>query len=84
MVLVASTAPPPPPTPPGKKYLLLDDRNIISSDAKFVLGAVEKHPSNPMITEERDYEMRFDNMQPNVWCVHPYKTLVRTALSQRT
>ena len=51
--------------------MLLDDRNVISSDARFVLGKVEKHPGNPMITEGyasgREYEMRFDNMQPNVW-----------------
>lgn len=56
--------PPPPPTP---KYFLLDDRNIIDSTATLVLGKVEKHPSGPVIKEERDYEMRFDNMQPNVW-----------------
>ena len=37
----------------GVKYMLLDDRNIVSADAKLVLGAVVKHPANPMITEER-------------------------------
>jgi len=57
----------------GVKYMLLDDRNIVSADAKLVLGAVVKHPANPMITEERDYEMRFDNMQPNVWYDPLYK-----------
>jgi len=60
----------------GVKYLLLDDRNIIEgfSTAEIVLGKVEKvkggagmgsmiHDGDP----ERPYEMRFDNMQPNVW-----------------
>ena len=57
---------PSPPPPPAPKYMLLDDRNVINTDASFVLGEVDKHPS-PLITEEREYEMRFDNMQPNVW-----------------
>lgn len=68
--------PPPPPMAEGVKYLLLDDRNIIEgfSTAEIVLGKVEKvkggagmgsmiHDGDP----ERPYEMRFDNMQPNVW-----------------
>ena len=63
----APPAPPPPPSPPGAKYMLLDDRNVISSTAEFVLGQVEKSPHGAMIKEEREYEMRFDNMQPNVW-----------------
>merc|ERR1719389_601791 len=45
--------------------MLLDDRNVIDSDATLVLGTVSKHGA--VIKEERDYEMRFDNMQPNVW-----------------
>jgi hypothetical protein len=53
-------------TPP-RKYMLLDDRNVISSTASMVLAKVEKHAAGAMIKEERDYEMRFDNMQPNVW-----------------
>jgi len=47
--------------------MMLDDRNIVSTDAEFVLGKVKKHSSGALIKEERDYEMRFDNMQPNVW-----------------
>jgi len=46
-----------------KKFLLLDDRNVIDSDAKFVLGKVTKSPLGALIKEEREYEMRFDNMQ---------------------
>jgi len=49
------------------KYMLLDDRNVISSDASFVLGSVTKDPAGAMIKEEREYEMRMDNGQPNVW-----------------
>ena len=50
----------------GPKYMLLDSRNVHSADAALVLGRVQKHGA-PLITEERDYEMRFDNMQPSVW-----------------
>ena len=48
----------------GPKYLLLDNRNVHSATAALVLGRVEKHGA--LIKEERDYEMRFDNMQPTV------------------
>ena len=47
--------------------MMLDDRNVISTTAKFVLGPVDKSPFSPLIKEEREYEMRFDNMQPNIW-----------------
>jgi hypothetical protein len=50
--------------------MLLDDRNVVSTTAEFVLGEVEKHPAGAMIHDgdpARPYEMRFDNMQPNVW-----------------
>jgi len=48
--------------------MLLDDRNVIdSAGSTFVLGPVDKHPGGAMIKEEREYEMRFDNMQPNIW-----------------
>eukprot|EP00035_Acanthoeca_spectabilis_P032284 m.18167 g.18167 ORF g.18167 m.18167 type:complete len:543 (+) comp5277_c0_seq1:92-1720(+) len=57
---------PPSPPPPAPKYLLLDDRNVIDTTATLVLGDVEKHGA-PLLREEREYEMRFDNMQPNVW-----------------
>ena len=50
----------------GPKYMLLDSRNVHSADAALVLGRVQKHGA-PLITEQRDYEMRFDNMQPSVW-----------------
>ncbi len=80
--IVVPTPPPPlPPPPPApgpalpplrigmKTYLLLDSRNVIgvSGDAKLVLGPVWKDPLNPVIKEDRPWEMRFDNMQPSVW-----------------
>jgi len=54
--------------PATPKYMLLDDRNVVdSTTAKLVHGKMTKHPNGALIKEERDYEMRFDNMQPNVW-----------------
>jgi hypothetical protein len=49
------------------KYLLLDDRNVIETTATLKLGSVVKSQLNPMVVEERDYEMRIDNGQPTVW-----------------
>lgn len=49
------------------KYMLLDDRNVVNSDAELVFGKVSKHPGGAMVKEEREYEMRIDNGQPNVW-----------------
>ena len=48
-------------------YLLLDHRNIIdSTNLELVLGTVHKHPANPILTEEKAWELRFDNFQPSV------------------
>ena len=45
-----------------------DPRNIIdSADLKLVLGSVDKHPANPILTEDKAWELRFDNFQPSVW-----------------
>ena len=49
----------------ASKFLLLDDRNVITTDASLVFGEFKK--AGAMIKEERDYEMRIDNGQPNVW-----------------
>jgi hypothetical protein len=68
----AAAAPPPPgaPSPPLPKtrtYLLLDSRNVQDSgSAKLVLGPVTKG-TGPLLTETERWEMRFDNMQPNVF-----------------
>jgi hypothetical protein len=71
-VITAFAASGPPGSRAGPKYMLLDDRNVfrdpsIEHPAELVLGAVFKHAGNPLIREDRDYEMRFDNMQPTVW-----------------
>jgi hypothetical protein len=49
-------------------YLTLDHRNIIdSTNLEIELGTVDKHPANPLLKEEKAWELRFDNMQPSVW-----------------
>jgi hypothetical protein len=49
------------------RYLLLDDRIIAETDnAELALGAVKKHPSNPLFVEDKPWEMRFDNLYGNV------------------
>ena len=60
--------PPPPPPPPGpipeETYLTLDRRNIVRKDeaVRMVLAPVVKEPRNPLLTEQKKWEMRFDNM----------------------
>ena len=50
-----------------RKYLLLDDRLIESTkNAKLEVGTVEKHKSNPLFIEDKQWEMRFDNLYGNV------------------
>ena len=67
-------AQPPPQQPePLKTYLLLDSRNVQSSGgAELVLGPVRKHSGGgaPVLRETERWEMRFDNMQPNVYWDH--------------
>ncbi|MBN1554837.1 MAG: hypothetical protein JXA11_08825 [Phycisphaerae bacterium] len=49
------------------KYLLLDDRNIASTDnARLFPGPVRKDSRNPLFGEEKPWEVRFDNLYPNV------------------
>ena len=52
-----------------RTYLLLDNRNVQQDGgARIVLGRVTKPASRkPVLTEEEQWEMRFDNMQPNVY-----------------
>ena len=55
-----------------RKYLLLDSRNVLASlDAKLVPGEVVKHPGNPVLSDDapdkKPWELRFGNMQPNVF-----------------
>ena len=49
------------------KFLLLDNRIIERiENVKLEVGKVKKHPSNPLFKEEKDWEMRFDNLYANV------------------
>ncbi|MCB1278800.1 hypothetical protein [Prosthecobacter sp.] len=48
-------------------HLLLDSRVIQSTqNARLTLGTVEKHPANPLMAEDRPWEVRFDNLYANV------------------
>ncbi len=50
------------------RYLLLDKRIIDStSNAGLELGSVRKDPHNPLFGEEKSWEVRFDNLCPNVF-----------------
>ena len=50
-----------------RTYLTLDHRNIIdSTNLELQLGTVHKHPANPILAEEKAWELRFDNFQPSV------------------
>ena len=49
------------------RYLLLDNRIITNAEnAKLTVGTVKKHPSNPLFTEDKPWEKRFDNLYGNV------------------
>ena len=49
------------------RYLVLDDRIIDEVvAAKLTLGAVTKHPQNPLFGEDKPWEPRFDNVYANV------------------
>ena len=50
-------------------YLLLDSRNVQDGGgARLVLGPVGKPDGErPLLTETEPWELRFDNMQPNVF-----------------
>ncbi|MDX1702588.1 MAG: hypothetical protein R3250_18300, partial [Melioribacteraceae bacterium] len=48
-------------------YLLLDSRIIESTEnAVLKVGTVQKHPSNPLFSEDKPWEKRFDNLYGNV------------------
>jgi hypothetical protein len=49
------------------KYLLLDKRIVKKTEnVKLEVGKVEKHPANPLFGEEKEWEMRFDNLYGNI------------------
>ncbi len=49
------------------KYLLLDSRVIEEvTNAKLEVGTIVKHAANPLFVEDKQWEMRFDNLYGNV------------------
>ena len=49
------------------RYLVLDSRLIADvEDAKLTLGEARKHPENPLFTEDKQWEPRYDNVYPDV------------------
>jgi hypothetical protein len=56
-----------PCNPDTSKFLLLDKRIIERTEnVKLEVGKVEKHEANPLFGEEKEWEMRFDNLYGNV------------------
>ncbi|MBN1348079.1 hypothetical protein JXJ21_01585 [candidate division KSB1 bacterium] len=56
-----------PPHPLPEKYLLLDSRIVDATEnVRLRLGKVIKHPANPLFAEDKPWEVRFDNLYPNV------------------
>lgn len=51
----------------SKRYLLVDRRLIANTqNLKFTVRPGEKSSSNPLFVEDRPWEVRYDNMYPNV------------------
>ncbi len=50
-----------------KRFLLLDTRVVMSADnVELKVGCVIKHNANPLMTEDKAWEKRFDNLYGNV------------------
>ncbi|HIB89575.1 TPA: hypothetical protein EYO57_20695 [Candidatus Poribacteria bacterium] len=50
-----------------RKYLVLDSRIIKSAkNVTLRVGTAHKHPANPLFGEDRPWEVRYDNLYPNV------------------
>lgn len=53
--------------PTSARHLLLDSRLIAETEGvKLTVGTVHKHPANPLFAEDQPWEVRFDNLYPNV------------------
>ncbi len=51
----------------GTKHLFLDSRVVDRiENVRLVLGRVEKDACNPLFIEDKPWEVRFDNLYPNV------------------
>ena len=67
LLFVAVTAVPVAAASEGAKHLLLDSRIIEKSEGVVLrLGNVEKDSHNPLFVEDEPWEVRYDNMYPNV------------------
>lgn len=52
----------------GMSNLLITPGLIVRAEqAHLVPGRVVKHPANPLLTEDRPWEPRWDDMKPSVW-----------------
>jgi hypothetical protein len=52
---------------PGTKYLVLDDRVVDRvENVQLRVGTVTKSPANPLFREDKPWEVRFDNVYPNI------------------
>ena len=50
-----------------RKYLLLDSRIINTTEnVSLRVGNASKHPANPLFGEDKPWEVRYDNLYPNV------------------
>ena len=53
--------------PDSTRFLLLDKRIIETTEnVRLEVGKVEKHEANPLFGEEKEWEMRFDNLYGNI------------------
>ena len=51
----------------GERTLLLDGRQVEqAANVALMVGTAEKHSANPLFGEEKPWEVRFDNLYPNV------------------
>jgi hypothetical protein len=49
------------------RYLLLDSRVVAEAqNATLTLGTIQKHAGNPLMEEDKPWEVRFDNLYANV------------------
>lgn len=53
--------------PTADGYLLLDSRVVLKTqNARLSVGKVQKHFANPLMAEDKPWEVRFDNLYANV------------------
>ena len=73
----ATAGQPPEDVARSEGHLLLDSRIVATAqNARLTLGPVEKHDSNPLMAEDKPWEVRFDNLYANV-VYDPAATLYR-------